>query len=430
MRSTKMTLGLVALLGLAACGEEGPVDLGGLLPGGGVRTGEAVFEAPAFLEWDSVRTGFILPSQADFVVAASEFGGNLDAHGLIRLERLPRTLSYNDHEGALRVDTLPTLIGGRLTLRVDSLRTVASGPFAVRIYQVTEDWDLKTANWVNRLDTGSVALPWTDPGGTHGELIDVAQYVLGDSVLGFNVDTTTLASLRDSATAVRGLLVQVESPGARLEFGSASLRFEIQPALRSDTIFTDSVQLQAKTFVANLMPDPEAEGAILIGGLPSWRSYLRLKEGIDTLSVPCPGGPAGCTFRLSDVVINYAGIEFQPIGSYPGFALVDTAAAESRAVLPVEGVPISRTPLGVQLGGMVRIPPPSTAGAVAIPVTTLISAMASDSVSQSRAPRTMALIGAPEGTNFGLAAFGSVTAGPLAPRLRLIYSVTNEVQDR
>jgi hypothetical protein len=85
----------------------------------------------------------------------------------------------------------------------------------------------------------------------------------------------------------------------------------------------------------------------------------------------------------------------------------------------------------VQLSDFVAIPPsggPAAVGKVEVPVTVLITSMAGDSVARERAPRTLSLIGAPEGASLGVAAYGSLAAGPLAPRLRLIYSVTKEVQ--
>jgi hypothetical protein len=432
MRSTKMTLWLVALLGLAACGEESPVELGGLLPGGGIRSAEAVFDAAAFLEWDSVRTGFLDPRHADFIVAAEKFEGELDAHGLLRLHPMPRSISYTDTAGTLRVDTLPDLVGGRLTFRVDTLGTVGDGPIKVSVYHAGEEWDLRSANWTSRVDTASVKLAWAEPGGTRGDLISSAQLVPGDSILGFQVDRAALELLRDSVTNARGVLLQVETPGSRLEVGSAWLRFESRPAARPDTLIADSVGMSAKTFLLNQVPDPDAvTGALLVGGLPTWRSYLRFKEGIDTLPLPCPGGPTGCTLALSDVVVNYAGVELQRVPGPPGFALLDTVYIVPRAVLPIEGVPIARVPLGVQLSDFVAIPPsggPAAVGKVEVPVTVLITSMAGDSVARERAPRTLSLIGAPEGASLGVAAYGSLAAGPLAPRLRLIYSVTKEVQ--
>jgi hypothetical protein len=131
------------------------------------------------------------------------------------------------------------------------------------------------------------------------------------------------------------------------------------------------------------------------------------------------------------VVVNYAGVELQRVPGPPGFALLDTVYIVPRAVLPIEGVPIARVPLGVQLSDFVAIPPsggPAAVGKVEVPVTVLITSMAGDSVARERAPRTLSLIGAPEGASLGVAAYGSLAAGPLAPRLRLIYSVTKEVQ--
>lgn len=432
VRSVKTTLWLVALLGLAACGEENPVELGGILPGGGIRSGEVVLDAPAFLAWDSVRSGFVRPSQAGFVIAAAQYGGSLDAHGLIRLKELPRTRSYNDAEGTLRVDTLPDLVGGRLSIRVDTLRTVGSGPVTVGVYQIDEDWDRNSANWTNRVDTGTVALPWATAGGTRGAQLGTAQFTPGDSVVDIPVDAAALTSLRDSTAAARGVLVQVESPGARAQFGTASLFFEIRPALLPDTLFTDSVSTTASTFLLSSLPDAAGAAALLVGGLPAWRSYLKFKAGIDTLRVPCPGGPAGCTLRLSDATINYAALELQRINPFPGFALLDTTVTEPRGVIAVDGVPIARAPLGTigQIGSQVVVPPTGASTTVALPITTLLTAMTGDSLMRATAPSTMALLGAPEGSNLGVAAYGSLAAGPLAPRLRLIYSVTKEVQDR
>jgi hypothetical protein len=91
-------------------------------------------------------------------------------------------------------------------------------------------------------------------------------------------------------------------------------------------------------------------------------------------------------------------------------------------------MPIARTPLGLPAGGIAVVPPAGAAAAVEVPVTTLISALAGDSIARQNAPRIMTLLGYPEGGGFGLSSFGSLASGPLAPRLRLVYSVTKEVE--
>jgi hypothetical protein len=133
---------------------------------------------------------------------------------------------------------------------------------------------------------------------------------------------------------------------------------------------------------------------------------------------------------LGEVTLNYAGIELQPITAFPGFARLDTTVAEPWAVLSAAGIPLARAPLGGLVGDQILVPPSSSGAAVTLPVTGLIRALSGDSLMQASTPRTMALLGFPEGANFGVAVYGSLAAGPLAPRLRLIYSVTKEVQDR
>jgi hypothetical protein len=106
---------------------------------------------------------------------------------------------------------------------------------------------------------------------------------------------------------------------------------------------------------------------------------------------------------------------------------------EPRTVLPIDGVPIARAPLGVRIGDLAMNPPTldlAPGSKVAVPVTMLVASMAGDSLARANAPRTVILLAAPEGGSAGVAAFGSLTSGPLAPRLRVIYSVTKEVQDQ
>jgi hypothetical protein len=449
-----MRLWLLVPLALAACGQETPVEMGGLLPGGGVRTAEVVFDAPAFLEWDSVRTGFLHARNASFGIASHHSDGALDVHSLLRMHPMKRTVTYNDSTGTARVDSLPELVSGRLELRLDTIRTVGPSAVQMALYQIDESWDPSSANWTSRLDTGTVQLPWTEPGGTKGELIDAAQLTPGDSVVSFTVAPAVLDLMRDTTVNNLGLMLQVQTADARVQYSSATLYYEVRPAARPDSLVSDSVQIAQRIFLASTAPDPATVDGLLVGGLPTWRAYLRLKEGLDSLSVPCPGGPAGCMARLSDVVLNYAGIELQRLPGPPGFALADTAYLEPRTVLAARGVPvdeadckrlsldaptctsrlaqrlpIARTPLGVQAIGMAVVPPAGAAGTVVeVPVTSLISALVGDSIARQNAPRIMTLLSPPEGGGFGLSTFGSLASGPLAPRLRLVYSVTKEVE--
>lgn len=438
MRSTKLILGLAALLGLAACADETPVELENLLPGGGIQTSETTFDASAFIEWDSVRTGYLRPRDADFFVVARGYEDSLDISSLLRFTAPPGSITYQNSNGELTVDSVPVRVSGRLVLSVDTLRVrgVSEDIVEISLYNVAEDWDAGSANWTMRVDTGSVQLPWTVPGGTPLRLIETTQFARGDTVVEFTVDSAGLAFLGDTAMISRGLLIRAETEGTLIEFRSARLQFNIRPQARPDTLFSDSVFLAAKTFLPSHTPDPALDPAapVYIGGMPSLRTYLRFREGVDTLQVPCPDGPPGCTVSLGDVVINYAGLSFHTLPAIPGYNVPDTLAIEARAVLPFQDVPLSRIPLGIQISNHIRVPPvgdPDVGSRVEVPITTLITALTSeDETARGNAPRTIALLGAPEGERYGVVAFSSLASSgtPLAPRLRLIYSVTKEVQ--
>lgn len=437
MRSTRLISGLALLLALAACADESPVEFENLLPGGGIHTAETTFDAAAFIEWDSVRTGYLRPRDADFFVVAKGYEDSLDVNGLMRFTSPPRSITYQDSTGKLVVDSIPVRIGGRLILTVDTLRVrgATENQIELSLYDVAEDWDAGSANWTMRVDSGGVRLPWSVPGGTPLRLIDTAFLVAGDTTVEFVVDSAGLAFLSDSTTRDRGLLIRAETAGTLVEFTSARLRFNVRPTARPDTLFTDSIFLNAKTFLPSHDPDPtlDPSAPLYIGGMPSVRTYVRFKEGIDTLQVPCPDGPSGCTISLRDVVINYAGLAFTPVPAAPGYNVPDTIPIEVRTVLSFPGVPLSRIPLGIQLSSSIKVPPVTSAEPgkrVEVPVTTLITALTSENESvRSDAPRTVALLGSPEGDRYGVVAFGSLASGiGLAPRIRLIYSVTKEVQ--
>lgn len=437
MRSTKLILGLATLLGLAACNEESPVELENLLPGGGIHTAETVFDGSAFIEWDSVRTGYLRPRDAEFFMVAKGYEDSLDVNSLIRFAAPPHSITYQDSTGKLVVDTIPDRVSGRLVLSIDTLRVrgAAEDLIELSLYNVAEDWDAGSANWTMRVDSGGVQLSWAEPGGTKLRLIDTAEFVAGDSTIQFMVDSAGLAFLSDSTTRSQGLLIRSETDGTMIEFKSARLHFNIRPRALPDTLFSDSIFLSVKTFLPSHTPDPtlDPQAPLYIGGVPSMRTYIRFREGADTLQVPCPDGPPGCTVRLSDVVINYAGLSFQPMTATPGYNVPDTISIEPRTVLPLPGVPLGRVPLGIQLANTIRVPPvgnPAADSRVEVPVTMLVTALTSEDESvRSNAPRTVVLLGAPEGFRYGVVAFGSLASGtPLAPRIRLIYSVTKEVQ--
>jgi hypothetical protein len=199
-----------------------------------------------------------------------------------------------------------------------------------------------------------------------------------------------------------------------------------------DTIVSTFAGNIATTYVFDPQPAPTAN--LRIGGTTAWRSFLRFREGTDTLPLPCPTGAPGCSIRLRNGTINYAAVQLRTLPTEAGFILEDTLIVDAYSVAASALVPIGRSPL---LGRVGRSRSPVRRTDVAqtlleVPITgffALLVAPLADSTAAATEPRTrtLALIAAPEGGTFGyttLAALGSANA----PKLRIIVTVANEVQ--
>lgn len=426
---------LVLAAALSGCADEDPVGLGGLIPDGAVRTYEVVLDAASFLAADTTIGGFIRPAAGGYAVVAEDHAGALDAHALLRFRLPPSGVTYVDTAGVSRVDTLPKLIGGEFVARMDSARAAPESPVTLALYRTAETWDPATAGWRLRVDSGEVAEPWAEPGGTPGALVAEATLEAGADSVVFPVDSLTLALWSDTTDASRGALVVGRTAGARVRFDSFRLRFRARPSPRPDTVVVDSVGVQAVTFVHDPRPGPD--GALFVAGTPSWRSYIEFREGLDTLAVtvPCAGRPEGCTFRLSEVTLNHAALLLTPLASPAGFLPEDTVDLEVRSVLSADRVPIARAPLGEIAAPTTALAPATFSGGtpaepVELAITSAMRILLGDPSTGAAPPRrpTLALLDAHEGGGFGIAAFGSAASGAAAPKLRLIVSAVNEVE--
>lgn len=422
MSLRRTSLVLAAALWGAACGDENPVGIGGLLPQDPVRTAEIVLDATRFLEWDSVRTGFDGTGTAPYLMVAEDFQGALDSHILLRFGALPE-----------KVDTLPILDRGSVVLKVDTARNRLTAPVTLALYRTAEAWDPSTVTWDNRVDSLTAKHPWTEPGGTRGPLVSTVNVHPGDTTVTFAVDSVTLRMWKNKDDGARGALIVAETPGARLRFAtSATLRASGRTTAQPDSIITDSTSVVQSTFVYS--PAATQVDGFMAGGAPSWRTYLRLKQRIDTLQVPCPGGPEGCTTRLGSVSLNFAGLQLQPLTPQAGFLPEDTVRIEIRPVVAIQNAPIARAMIGVGATGA-TIPASRFAdGAdrVEVPVTPLLQSLVTVDTATvaDRSPPTLVLLDGSQGGRFGISTFGSTQSGDAAPVLRIIYSVINEEQLR
>lgn len=420
MRRTWMMAAAV----LAACGNDSPVELGEqLLPGEPVTSFEVVLDAEQFLALDSAFALYTNPSQANHAIVANDFEGTLDARALARFT-IVRTITVRDTAGSgTVVDTLPNYFAGRVVLRVDTLRSSHDAArFAV--YQSAEGWEESSATWELRVDTGDVSLPWTQPGGTLGPLLGAAEWSRadGDSVQ-LALDSAAIQMLRDSAVAERGLIVLTETPGARMRLSTIALRADARSS-RADTVVTVTGIEMGGTYIYS--PDPgvrDEDGRV--GGVPSWRTLIRLDPDLRDIVVPCPSQP-DCTLALSETEITAAYLEYDLAAPPAGFVIEDSVRLAAVPLFETPGVPFARSLLGsaVQAIASDRFVTPSdfddiaTAEPVRIPITAAIRS----ALDEESTPVGIALL-----PGSGLATFGFIPLQP-EPRLRLILTISQEVQ--
>jgi hypothetical protein len=415
-----------AVLGtaLAGCGEELPTEVGsGLLPGGLIRTVEVTIDPSRYLVWDTAFAGYISPGETGYALIADRFEGALNANALVRFGTLLNSLTVPDAAGVSTLDTVPVLQGGRLVVGIDTIHSTATGPVHLQVYRSAETWDRLTASWTMRVDTAGTSVAWQQPGGTRGALIGEGFWTPGQDSVTIAMDTIALRAWDDTLEARRGAIIVADEPGARVRANSFGLRLDYEPSFRPDTIVTLTQEAVARTFVYEPQL-PTVHDGIRVGGVPSWRTYMRLRERLDTLVVPCPDQP-NCVLPLSAVNITSATLLLEQLQSPPGFTPTDSLRILSTRLLVTERVPLLRTPLGENIGLMPGGAPPTPTGVpVEVPVTALIRDLALPPDTVERAAPYLALLPLNEGRVFGFTSFAS------APRLRLVLTLATEVQLR
>jgi hypothetical protein len=167
-----------------------------------------------------------------------------------------------------------------------------------------------------------------------------------------------------------------------------------------------------------------------VGGLPAWRTLLQFRTGLDSLTVPCPDGPAGCRVSLAQTSVTHAALLLRPTTPPAGYATEDSVHIGVRLLLVDPLAPLNRSPLGDVAGLMERAVPRARvldpgAAPLEVPITDFILAMTRDSAQVPERPLPyVALLSTVEGGAFGFATFEP------APRLRLILTVATELQLR
>jgi hypothetical protein len=418
-------LALLLPLAVAACGEEGPTGVGaGLLPGDVIRTFEVILEPHQYLVWDTTFGQYTAMQDVDYHVIAHAFEGVLDARGLSAFEA-PRSITVTDTAGVVRQDTTPQWVGGRLRIVVDSARSTG-GPARLVLYRTAQEWD-RSATWTHAVDTAGARIAWTQPGGTIGALVDTATWTAGADTVVFRLDAATAAEWAAAPSAAQGALIGMQTPGARLFTTLPQLELEARSSMRPDTTYMVNTFLVRRTYIYSPEPPAPTGGELRVGGTPAWRTMIRFQEGLDTVTVPCPGSVPGCRLPLRDVVINRAALMLQPVRPPAGFRPETDISLSVTLLLTSPLVPLPRSPLG-GLVGVTPVPPTRflapDAPVVEVSITEFLQAIidpAQQEGPNAMTSRHLALVPFQQRV-FGFASFASM------PRLRLILSTTRELQ--
>lgn len=422
MRPRTPAIAVALALALAACVDEDPTDVGGvLLPSGEVLTFEVVLPAADFLVNDTAFAGYVAPFRAGFGLVARSFESVLDANMLLRYS-LPPTTIVVQSGGAAVTDSAPRFVGGRIVFQLDTIGSTER-PIRLALFRTVEEWHA-SASWTQRVDTGSVQLAWTIPGGTRGAQIDTATWVEGDSVT-FAVDSATLALWNDSTNRASGAILVSETDDSRLRVFGSTVHVNTRSSINADTVVVVNLVPTTRTFIFNPTL-PTAFSGLRVGGIPAWRSLLRLRSDLRSLVFPCTGGPQGCQVSLDSVHVNTAQLLLRPARTVSGFIPEDSLFIEARTVLLSPLVPLERSPVGnrVALSGLMApdlFTSPTATDVVKLDITALINHLLDESIpADERQPPLLSILQLPEAQTFGFATFEA------QPSLRLVITTALE----
>jgi hypothetical protein len=345
MQRRSTLLSLVALVGAiaAGCKDESPtLSGGGYFPGGRPVTVQTTVSSASIL----TRLGSFTDLETDlpaYLLAASDFGGVLDANSLLRFEDFPDRLQYT-MDGQNRFADSVTYTGGRVVAPIDSAQSTVTGPVTLQLWRLEQAWFPIGVTWETAIDTGAVRTPWAQPGGTRGALVATTTWnpaAAGDSV-SFDVDSALVNEMvKDSA--FEGLMVTASTPGSRVQMRRFLLRTGARPfGAPRDTVVAQSYTGGTQTFV--FTPEPtRGAGLLEVGGIRGARSLvvLDLRQQVPACD---PAGPPCGTVPLSEVTLNEVALLLRPSAVPEAFSVRRSTRLTMREVFePSLG---GRAPLG------------------------------------------------------------------------------------
>ena len=428
------------LLGVVGCEESVPTAVSEDLLPSAPKTLEVRLSWEEFATELQVFGGYGSPLDVGGGVLARRFQGSLDVRTLAKVGGVGRVVMVVDSTGATVTDSLAVFKGGRLVARFDTLLPGApEESFTISAHRMLSDWDERSTTWTIAQDTAGQPTPWPLPGAEPSEPIGLGEWLpgQGDSVV-IPLDSALLEAWAvDSVEVLRGVRVDMETEGRRLELGGLFFHYDLEPSVRQDTILTVPGILGRPTFIYAPDPGPPLTG-IRLGGAPAWRTTISTSIPRELTGPEELCATLGCPFVLTPESVSHVSLVLSTRAVTPvGFQPIDSARVDVRTVLAPDRLP--KAPLGESLVliipdflGGVTVPPQAFRGeaglGVALPITDFVRTLVAEpSGSGPAPPHTLALLSPFEPSSISFAEFiGPGEAG--APYVRLLITVADPVR--
>ena len=405
---------LCAALVVTACSDDIPTAAGdeSFPAQGRASTFEVLLSADSLTTRVGSFSDFTGPGDAGYLIVADSFGGDLDAHALVRFTDAPESVQFSSG-GNTFIDSAFAYTPGNLVARVDTSASATVGT-VLQLWSLGQEWNPASTTWERATDSTL----WDEPGGTRAELLSeaAATPAAGDSVL-LPLDSAQVA--RIAAAGFPGLLLTARGAPGRVRFTIAGLATAVRPASRADTTIAQTLMQGPRTFIFTPEP-PRPDGFWEAGGIRSARTLFRLRIP-ETVSACGEAPSAECgTVALEDVTVNSASLLLTPVPVPGGFAPLGTTTLSLRSVFEPDlggAAPLGPLVTDQRFVGSATVFAQGrlTAGdtVVAIPIGQYLQTVARADSSAV----TLALLGEPEAASFGVAFFQP------AARLRIVYTL-------
>jgi hypothetical protein len=377
-----------------------------------------------FAEGVEAWGGYGNPAELPIGIVAQSYEGSLDVRTLVGLQSYPTVASVRDTTGSIRPDTSLTFIGGKIVAIVDTLSSVHDGSATLQVGALQQDWHFRTANWTMAVDSVGDQQPWEEEGA--GPVIPLGsgdwEASSGDTI-SIELDSAAVAVFTDTLAAHRGIRLDAGTEGVRLDLTSVRLILNTRPSINPDTLVELTVGARTRTFVYQpALGEPGDE--IRVGGVPAWRSVLKLDLPEVLNGPPELCQAVGCPLTLTPDALISASLVLRTKAPPPAFQPNDSLFLDVRTVLAPDRMP--KSPLGGSLTGIVGtlLPPEyfgEDAGAeVKVPLGSYIEALI-EAGPDTDLPTSLALLSTYEPLSLYFASFEGPESG-MGPELRLILT--------